>query len=97
MSQLRNTGNTTPTIDFSTFPRPELFVGRDESCDLVLPVQSGASRRHARIFASDGGWWIEDLQSSNGTEVNSVVIQEPRRLAEGDVIGIGTEIFLFEP
>ena len=97
MSQLRNTGNTTPTIDFLTFPRPELFVGRDESCDLVLPVQSGASRRHARIFASDGGLWIEDLQSSNGTEVNSVVIQEPRRLVEGDVIGIGTEIFLFEP
>jgi MoxR-like ATPase len=96
MSQLRNTGNTTPTIDFVTFPRPELFVGRDESCDLVLPVQSGASRRHARIFGSDGSWWIEDLQSSNGTEVNSVVIQEPRCLVEGDVIGIGTEIFLFE-
>jgi MoxR-like ATPase len=97
MSQLRNTANTTPITDFSTFSRSEIFVGRDESCDLVLPVQSGASRRHARFFAIDGAWWVEDLQSSNGTEVNSQLIQEPHRLAEGDVIGIGTEIFLFEP
>ena len=97
MSQLRNTANTTPIIDFPTFARSEVFVGRDESCDLVLPVQSGASRRHARFFQTDGVWWIEDLQSSNGTEVNTQLIQEAHRLIEGDVIGIGTEVFVFEP
>lgn len=72
-------------------------MGRDESCDLVLSVQSGASRRHARFFVADGVWWVEDLQSSNGTEVNTQLIQEPHRLVEGDVVGIGTEVFLFEP
>lgn len=97
MSQLRNTANTTSIIDFLNFSRSEVFVGRDESCDLVLPVQSGASRKHARFFAADGAWWVEDLQSSNGTEVNNQLIQEPHRLVEGDVIGIGTEVFLFEP
>jgi len=61
---------------------------REQSCELALEDQI-VSRRHARITHDDQGhWWIEDLQSKNGTFVNDEVIKRAR-LKSGDRIGIG--------
>jgi pSer/pThr/pTyr-binding forkhead associated (FHA) protein len=37
---------------------------------------------------ADGGWYIRDLGSTNGTIVNNVEV-DSRMLAEGDVLTIG--------
>jgi pSer/pThr/pTyr-binding forkhead associated (FHA) protein len=51
--------------------KPELFVGRVSSSDIVLDDNS-ISRRHARLRLLDGGARLEvfDLRSANGTFIN---------------------------
>lgn len=51
-------------------------IGRRPDADLVLDARA-ASRRHARIIAADGAWWVEDLGSRLGTR------QDGRRLPPG--------------
>ena len=52
-------------------PPPELIIGREITCGLVLPdSMEGASRQHARVFVEDGTITIQDLGSANGTYLN---------------------------
>ena len=54
------------------------IIGRDpENADLAVASDS-VSRRHARIFLSDGDLWIEDLNSTNGTELNGKRLDQGR-------------------
>jgi nitrite reductase (NADH) large subunit len=47
------------------------------------------SRQHARIEARDGGFWLLDLESTNGTFINYQRLTAPHQLQTGDVIGVG--------
>lgn len=69
------------------------FLGRDWECRVVLNDPQ-CSRKHARIFTNEDGWWIEDNGSSNGTFVNGQTIREAR-LVEGNKIRIGGSSFTF--
>ena len=52
-----------------------LILGRDsQSCDLHISDQS-ISRRHAKIFITNGDIWIEDLGSTNGIYINGKKIR----------------------
>lgn len=68
---------------------------RGES-DLVLD-HVYVSRLHARIIREGDFFFIEDLNSTNGTFKNGLRLQpyEKRRLEEGDEIRIGQEILVF--
>jgi MoxR-like ATPase len=74
---------------------PAFSLGRDTSNALILPNESGASRKHALLSEKDGAWWVEDLGSSNGTSVNGSEITQPVRLNEGDLIAVGVEELRF--
>lgn len=65
----------------------EVVIGRSSQCQLTI-ADRFLSRRHARIFRRDGGWWIEDLGSRNGTLVNGRVIEGTELLGEGDEVQI---------
>ena len=65
-----------------------VVLGRQESCDIVIP-DPNASRRHAELARKEDGWWIKDLGATNHTYVNDSLIKE-RRLRSGDRIRIGT-------
>lgn len=67
----------------------ELLIGRHRSCDVVLSSDA-VSRRHARIFFRDGGWIVQDLESTNGTRVNGVRVGRCR-LSPGDRVRLGPE------
>ena len=54
----------------------------------------GLSRRHARVFGFQGQFWVEDLQSTNGTCVNCVRIAQPTRLRDDDRIQMGQSFIL---
>src|SRR3954463_5394344 len=73
----------------------ELIIGRDPACDILLDIDSLASRRHAALAPGDGGWVIRDLGSVNGTLRNGSKITEAP-LAPGDEIAIGDAVFVFE-
>ncbi len=77
--------------------KTETIIGRDESVDFEISA-SPISRRHARITARDGRYWIEDLGSSNGTFVNGVRLGNSEvALSNSDLIQLGQIIgLLFE-
>jgi hypothetical protein len=65
----------------------EMLIGRHQGCDVVLSDLS-VSRRHARLFFRDGRWILQDLESTNGTEVNGCLVGRCE-LRPGDEISIG--------
>jgi hypothetical protein len=72
-------------------------VGRNSGNDVTLGGDEFASARHARIEPRRDGIWVHDLGSTNGTFVNGVPIDRPRRLAPGDVVRVGETDLRFEP
>ena len=71
-----------------------ITFGRGDENDIVLTTPS-ASRLHAELQPSGGGYVLRDRGSSNGTWVNGVRVTE-RVLQAGDQISIGDEVFRFE-
>ncbi|MBE6484788.1 MAG: FHA domain-containing protein [Actinomycetaceae bacterium] len=65
-----------------------IVVGRSPDSALVLD-DTYSSSRHARIYHNDGQWWIEDLDSTNGTFVSGKRINAPTPLPPGASIVIG--------
>lgn len=48
-----------------------LSVSRNIYPDIDCELDTGCSRRHARLTTDGTRWWIEDLESANGTFVGS--------------------------
>jgi FHA domain len=71
----------------------ETVIGRDASNAAAVDDRQ-VSRHHARIICADGDFWIEDLNSTNGTRVNGVKV-EKQKLADNDQIGVGDTILTF--
>jgi serine/threonine protein kinase len=69
-------------------------VGRTNGNDFVIAGRT-VSRRHARLWFADGLWYLEDLQSANGTLLNGTRIYQPVVLNDGDVINFGDEVVVF--
>jgi adenylate cyclase len=72
----------------------QIVVGRStpgSTCDLNLSPDFKVSRQHARIFSEGNEFWIEDLDSRQGTKVNGEEIKARGRqeLRAGDVLLIG--------
>ena len=73
----------------------ELVLGRHRECGLRVDDDK-ASRRHARVFEADGGWWVEDLESANGTVLNGKPLRGRVQLSDDDCIAIGKSRILFQ-
>lgn len=77
-----------------TWDAPVLLIGRDSSNDMVIEHQL-ASRRHARFEKDEVGFYVRDLDSTNGTFVNGEQIQGARLLHNNDEVLIGDTIIIF--
>jgi sigma-B regulation protein RsbU (phosphoserine phosphatase) len=94
MALLRALQGSGPGQSFS-LEHATTVLGRHPACDIVL--ESGAvSRQHARITNIEGNYYIEDLNSRNGTFVNGHLISERQMLKENDQIGICDLTFVFQ-
>ena len=72
-------------------------IGSDPECAVHCP-DTLVSRKHARLVVKkDGGCWIRDEGSRNGTTVNGVPLKKDkeRMLRDRDVIGIAELEFRF--
>jgi HD-GYP domain-containing protein (c-di-GMP phosphodiesterase class II) len=66
-----------------------LRIGRLDSLEIVLDDTS-VSRQHAKVEATDRGWRISDLNSTNGTRLNGVKLgqgQWPLRVRDTVQVG----------
>ncbi len=70
------------------FQEPEVCIGRDVSCECILP-DATISAQHARLSFHHQQWWLEDLNSTNGTFVHEEAITTPVVLTSGDQIRCG--------
>jgi pSer/pThr/pTyr-binding forkhead associated (FHA) protein len=66
----------------------EFVIGRGGECDLVLPERQ-VSREHIRIYRAGDSYYLEDLDSKNGTWINSKQLKASTvPLRDGDEIQI---------
>jgi signal transduction histidine kinase len=73
--------------------KPALGIGRDTG-NLIQLHDTEVSRRHAEIRQNGNDWMLVDLNSSNGTFVNSEPVGE-RPLKSGDRLQIGRTLLIF--
>ena len=76
------------------FRNTEVFIGRDDSCDLTLS-DIAVSRRHARVVLEGATFFVEDLGSNNGTLLNGDRLIERAELVAGDELVIGERTLRF--
>ncbi len=72
---------------------PEVIIGRGTDVSMQI-VAEGVSRRHARITLRGGGYWVEDLGSTNGTICRGALLEGPLELRDGDRINLGGRVIL---
>lgn len=71
-------------------------IGRSSANLLLLDGDEAVSRNHAVISRMDsGGYWLLDMGSSNGTLLNGLLVVQPARLGNGDMITIGSRSMVF--
>lgn len=66
----------------------ECTMGRAPDCDFVTG-DDYSSGHHARLFRRGSEWFVEDLESRNGTFVDGVRIDQPERVGVGSDIKLG--------
>jgi hypothetical protein len=69
-------------------------IGRSKDCDIQL-ADPNSSRRHAELRQEGSAYWLIDLDSTNGSQVNGHRTARAK-LENGDVITIGSTDLLFE-
>jgi len=68
-----------------------VLLGRSRECDIQVE-DANVSRRHAELRQEGSSYWIVDLDSTNGVEVNGKRVKRAR-LEPGDMFTVGsTEI-----
>lgn len=74
-------------------PGGTLTIGRHPESDVVID-NAAVSGKHAKIDGLEGGYFITDLKSTNGTFLNSLMITTCQ-LKHGDNIVIGRHRLIF--
>jgi Protein of unknown function (DUF3662)/FHA domain len=71
-----------------------VVIGRSRDCDIQLS-DANVSRRHAELRQEGASYWIVDLGSTNGMEVNGKRVKRAK-LHDGDTITLGSTELTFE-
>jgi hypothetical protein len=70
-----------------------MVIGRSQGCDVRLD-DANVSRRHAELRQQGASYWIVDLDSTNGLEVNGSKVQRAK-LEDGDTVTLGETELVF--
>ena len=71
----------------------KVVLGRSKDCDVQVE-DANVSRRHAELRREGSSWWLVDLDSTNGTELNGKRVQRVK-LSDGDTITLGATKLVF--
>ena len=67
---------------------PEVIIGRDAGVDYPISNET-VSGRHVRLSFHHNQWWVEDLNSTNGTFLNDERLSTPTIIISGDYLRCG--------
>ena len=70
----------------------DMLVGRHQDADILLQ-SADVSRRHAALLLKDQQLWVQDLNSSNGTFINDLRIEQETELHDGDMLQFASFVF----
>lgn len=70
------------------FRQFEIILGRDNTSDFQIEDET-ISLQHCKLFYRQGHWWVDDLESTNGTYLGSSLVTSATILTDGDVLGLG--------
>src|SRR6266849_1101700 len=73
--------------------KPEISIGSDDINDIVIGSPT-VSRRHAKLVRRQGHYELTDLDSTNGTLINSRRISTPTLVELGDEVRFGSVRFV---
>nr|WP_301184288.1 FHA domain-containing protein [Nocardiopsis exhalans] len=76
------------TVDLASQP---ILIGRAPDSTLVI-TDDYASGRHARVYSDNGRWFVEDLNSTNGTYLGQQKLNRPQPITVGQPIRIGKTV-----
>jgi pSer/pThr/pTyr-binding forkhead associated (FHA) protein len=65
------------------------MLGRRENCDISLSFDSQVSRLHAELVFQDDQFWLEDLDSRNGTYVDNERVDSRVGIDPGTIFRVG--------
>ena len=86
---------------WETYETEVVFGRSEEKLPIILDLSPDqrVSRMHGRIWQEQGLYWIEDLNSSRGTQLNGVEIKGrgKQQLNPGDTVQAGQTILRLEP
>lgn len=71
--------------------KDSMILGRGEECDIVL-AERQVSRQHIRIYIEGDVYYIQDLESKNGTWVNGQQLKGIRELQDGDEVHVALAV-----
>jgi hypothetical protein len=72
-----------------------LSIGRSKDSDVQIEDRY-ASSLHARVFERGGHFFVEDMNSTNGTLLNGATLKGEAELIDGDTVQIGDTVFRLE-
>jgi len=72
---------------------PRVVIGRSRECDIQI-TDPNVSRRHAELRREGSAFWLVDLGSTNGIDVNGRR-QHRTKLSDGDRVTLGTTEVVF--
>ena len=70
-------------------------IGRDQTNNISITNDHYISRHHAWVLQMQGGYWVEDLGSTNGTLLNGDVLSERKQIFPGDRLTFGKTELVF--
>jgi hypothetical protein len=70
-----------------------VVLGRSKDCDIQLS-DTNVSRRHAELRQEGASYWMVDLGSTNGMEVNGKRVKRAK-LRDGDTVTLGSTDIVF--
>ena len=68
---------------------PAFLVGRGTQCRLRGMGDDHLAQHHARLFCSEGVWYVDDCGSRHHTLLNGREVTMPTALSPGDTIRFG--------
>jgi pSer/pThr/pTyr-binding forkhead associated (FHA) protein len=75
------------------FTQGDILIGRDPECECPLE-DATISAQHARLAYHHNQWWLDDLQSTNGTKLNNDIVKTATVVVNGDTIQCGQTVIV---